>query len=145
MTLKHLVVDNLIRKYHLLLLFCIGFFVIAITAVRLSQSYTHPDSQTDRYSWFAAETLAATLVCQAPMIYGLLRKNSYGQPYQHSGRVSGPSPSAFSKSSTAKAETRELDSPYGQPRGMSDDDSNGTRDEEKGGIVVTRSFVATSD
>ncbi|KAI9798479.1 MAG: hypothetical protein M1833_004745 [Piccolia ochrophora] len=77
--------------YHLLLLFSLGFFVVAVTAARLVQSYDDPTSLTSRYAWFSAETLAATIVCQGPMIYTLLRKKSTPTPSSYpSTNMSGP-------------------------------------------------------
>lgn len=139
-----LTTERLYRRYHLLLLFCIGFFVIAITAVRLSQSYSHPESQTQRWTWFAAETLAATLVCQAPMIYGMLRKHHYTSPKPQKGPGYSPSPSDSANSSTVKHQIGQVDGHFGPEQEKAYEQPYYAGNEENGGIVVTRSFVASS-
>ncbi|KAI9808312.1 MAG: hypothetical protein M1825_004769 [Sarcosagium campestre] len=90
--------------YHLLLLFSLGFFVIIITAIRVSQSYRDAASVSNHYGWFSAETIAATVVCQGPMIYTLLRRKSTPTPSSYASAESRAKMlSAASKSATNRS------------------------------------------
>ncbi|KAI9815106.1 MAG: hypothetical protein M1827_002949 [Pycnora praestabilis] len=67
------------KKFGLFCLFCIGGFVVAITAIRLPQNFGHSTAQINRTTWASAESLASTAVANAPTLYVLFRrKNGQG-------------------------------------------------------------------
>ncbi|KFG77846.1 hypothetical protein MANI_017459 [Metarhizium anisopliae] len=62
------------RKAQLYPLFTLGIFIIVVTIVRLRINYANIGSQGNRTTWASAELLTATVVVNAPTLYGLWNK-----------------------------------------------------------------------
>ncbi|KAK0633893.1 hypothetical protein B0T14DRAFT_507991 [Immersiella caudata] len=62
------------KKAGLCFLFCIGTFLIVVTAVRITMTVSQSHSQAVRTLWGTAEMLAATCVANAPALYASARK-----------------------------------------------------------------------
>ncbi|KAK5464652.1 COPII coat GTPase [Exophiala xenobiotica] len=73
------------KKVQLCSLFSIGFFLIAVTLVRIIQGIPNARVQSTRTFWGSIETLFATLVAQAPTLYTLLRRTTSQNSYQQAG------------------------------------------------------------
>lgn len=126
-----------------MLLFSIGFFVIAITTVRLVRGYRRPDDKGNQRMWLAVETAAACLVCQAPMIYSMLRKRTESSSARPLGHTS--SPQVLSDSSRSQERVRSSTTYMTSDRNRSDHHSLHAVDEEKGekgAIIVTSTYTA---
>ncbi|KAH8650730.1 hypothetical protein BGZ61DRAFT_524615 [Ilyonectria robusta] len=61
-------------KVRLYSLFLLGLFIIVVTIVRLPINRTNKNSQANRSMWASTELFVATLVVNAPTIYGLWNK-----------------------------------------------------------------------
>ncbi|KAM5343472.1 hypothetical protein ACJ41O_012009 [Fusarium nematophilum] len=72
------------RKLRLYALFTLGIFIVAITVIRLPINSTNKDSQVNRTTWASTELLTATIVVNAPTIYGLWNKKRQDSAYSHS-------------------------------------------------------------
>ncbi|KAK0715667.1 hypothetical protein B0H67DRAFT_581256 [Lasiosphaeris hirsuta] len=62
------------KKLGLSFLFCMGTFLVAITAVRIAMTVSQSHSQLVRSLWGTAEMLCATCVANAPAFYASIRK-----------------------------------------------------------------------
>ena len=69
------------RKAQLCSLFSIGFFLIAISIVRIVQSFPSARIQFIRTLWGSLETVFATIVAQVPTLYTLLRRDAQHSSY----------------------------------------------------------------
>lgn len=67
-------------------IFSLGFFLIAVSLVRLIQGHTKARIQLSRTMWASIETLFAAFVAMAPTLYALLRNPTGGGS---AGGVSG--------------------------------------------------------
>ncbi|KAK0664090.1 hypothetical protein DIS24_g536 [Lasiodiplodia hormozganensis] len=70
----------LLQRLHIASLFCMGFFIVIITAIRLPQNHNQAVSQVNRTTWASIELFVAALAVNAPVLYTLRRKNQRGQP-----------------------------------------------------------------
>jgi hypothetical protein len=61
---------------HLILLFSVGFLIIATTAIRLPLSYFSPNDQVSSTILISAEALAAAIVANVTALYALRSKGS---------------------------------------------------------------------
>ncbi|CAG8040586.1 unnamed protein product [Penicillium salamii] len=61
------------EKLQLAALFAVGLFIVAITIARLPQNTKNPTAQVNRTTWASIEELAAAIVANAPVVYGLLK------------------------------------------------------------------------
>ncbi|KOS40466.1 hypothetical protein ACN38_g8649 [Penicillium nordicum] len=81
-----LVKRSAMQKFQLAILFSIGLFIVAITIARLPQNARNPTAQVNRTTWASVELLAAAIVANAPVLYGLLKghrersKNAASEP-----------------------------------------------------------------
>lgn len=73
------------RKIQLYALFLFGFFIVAITVVRLPQDWNNATAQVNRTTWASAELLASAIVANAPMLYSLNKRRRS----PHSSKVAG--------------------------------------------------------
>ncbi|KAK7892525.1 COPII coat GTPase [Exophiala xenobiotica] len=73
------------KKVQLCSLFSVGFFLIAVSLVRIIQGIPNARVQSTRTFWGSIETLFATLVAQAPTLYTLLRRSPPQNSYQQAG------------------------------------------------------------
>ena len=64
----------IMRKVQLGLLFCVSFFVIAITIIRMPIIIGNQSLQKARTLWASIECIAAAMVANAPMFNSLLHK-----------------------------------------------------------------------
>ncbi|KAK6540186.1 hypothetical protein TWF694_009005 [Orbilia ellipsospora] len=62
------------RRTRLFFVFSLGFFLIAVSIVRVIQGLSHSHFQISRTLWAAVETLFATVVACTPSIYCILRR-----------------------------------------------------------------------
>ncbi|KAJ5401009.1 hypothetical protein N7465_011498 [Penicillium sp. CMV-2018d] len=62
-----------IEKIQLAILFAVGLFIVAITIARLPQNAKNSTVQVNRTTWASVELLAAAIVANAPILYGLLK------------------------------------------------------------------------
>lgn len=70
----------LLQRLHIASLFCMGFFIVIITAIRLPQNHNQAVSQVNRTTWASIELFVAALAVNAPVLYTLRRRNQRGQP-----------------------------------------------------------------
>lgn len=82
-------------------IFSIGFFLVAITIVRLPINYTE-SAQVSRTTWASAEAFAAAFVANAPTLY-TLRRNRRNNNYASAGSSRGYPSEHFSKSRASRA------------------------------------------
>jgi len=92
-------VVNASRKFQLAALFAVGLFIVAITVARLPQNAKNPTAQVNRTTWASIELLAAAIVANAPVMYGLFKGKSQRSKYAASGAGSGPSRQGLQKRS----------------------------------------------
>lgn len=69
------------RKLQLSCLFALGFFIVAITIIRLPQNASNSTAQVNRTTWASTELLAAAIVANAPVIYGFWRGSREASQY----------------------------------------------------------------
>ncbi|OQD93837.1 hypothetical protein PENVUL_c169G05256 [Penicillium vulpinum] len=62
-----------VEKLQLAILFAVGLFIVAITIARLPQNVKNYSAQVNRTTWASVELLAAAIVANAPVLYGLLK------------------------------------------------------------------------
>ncbi|CAP91563.1 Pc13g04940 [Penicillium rubens Wisconsin 54-1255] len=87
-----LVKRSTIEKIQLAALFAVGLFIVAITIARLPQNAKNSTAQVNRTTWASIELLAAAIVANAPVLYGLLKGQSERSKNAASGAGStGPS------------------------------------------------------
>ncbi|KAL9573141.1 hypothetical protein ACKAV7_002826 [Fusarium commune] len=72
------------RKLKLYVLFTLGIFIVAITVIRLPINAMNKDSQVNRTTWASTELLTATIVVNAPTLYGFWNKKKQGTGYVYS-------------------------------------------------------------
>ncbi|KAF4458101.1 Pth11-like integral membrane protein [Fusarium austroafricanum] len=72
------------RKLKLYVLFTLGIFIVLVTVVRLPINAMNKDSQLSRTTWASTELLTATLVVNAPTLYGFWNKKKHGTGYVYS-------------------------------------------------------------
>ncbi|KAH7073172.1 hypothetical protein FB567DRAFT_583856 [Paraphoma chrysanthemicola] len=72
---------TLSKRLRLLALFSIGFFLIAVSIVRMMQGKKNARIQLSRTMWASIETLFASVVAMAPALYILLRPRSNEDSY----------------------------------------------------------------
>ncbi|KAI1834746.1 hypothetical protein DTO013E5_4864 [Penicillium roqueforti] len=100
-----LVKRSAVEKIQLAVLFAVGLFIVAITIVRLPQNVKNPTVQVNRTTWASVELLAAAIVANAPVLYGLLKGRSQRSKYAASGAGStGPSWQGLQKRSANELE-----------------------------------------
>lgn len=92
------------RKLQLAILFAVGLFIVAITIARLPQNAGNPTAQVSRTTWASVELLAAAIVANAPVLYGLIKGRSQRSKYATSAESAGPSWQGFQKRSTNEPE-----------------------------------------
>ncbi|KAJ5874133.1 uncharacterized protein N7529_002563 [Penicillium soppii] len=68
-----LVKRSTVEKLQLAILFGVGLFIVAITIARLPQNAKNPTAQVNRTTWASVELLAAAIVANAPVLYGLIK------------------------------------------------------------------------
>jgi hypothetical protein len=71
-------------KLRLYTLFTLGIFIVAVTVIRLPINSMNKDSQVSRTTWASTELLTATIVVNAPTLYGLWNKRKQTTGYSHS-------------------------------------------------------------
>ncbi|KAH7149001.1 hypothetical protein B0J13DRAFT_550454 [Dactylonectria estremocensis] len=79
-------------KLRLFALFTLGVFIVIITIVRLPITRENRESQPDRSMWTSTEMFVATIVVNAPTIYGLwnnLRRRKRPDTLQSNSQVTG--------------------------------------------------------
>ncbi|CRG89145.1 hypothetical protein PISL3812_06181 [Talaromyces islandicus] len=76
-----LVKRSLVQKLQLSCLFALGFFIVAITIIRLPQNASNSTAQVNRTTWASTELLAAAIVANAPVIYGFWRGGRQATQY----------------------------------------------------------------
>ncbi|KAM5343044.1 hypothetical protein ACJ41O_014010 [Fusarium nematophilum] len=79
-------------KLRLFSLFTLGVFIIAITVIRLPINRSNKDSQANRSMWASTELFIATVVVNAPTIYGLWNKKRQDLAQSHQSRSGGSHP-----------------------------------------------------
>ncbi|KAJ6043411.1 uncharacterized protein N7446_001610 [Penicillium canescens] len=100
-----LVKRSTVEKLQLAVLFAVGLFIVAITIARLPQNAKNPTAQVNRTTWASIELLAAAIVANAPVLYGLLKGQKERSKYAASGAGStGPSSQGFQKRSANEPE-----------------------------------------
>lgn len=65
---------SITKKVQLGFLFCVGFVIVIITAVRIPRTLKNPGSETFRITWTTGEFLAATFVANAPTMYSFRKR-----------------------------------------------------------------------
>ncbi|KAH6976265.1 hypothetical protein BKA56DRAFT_633521 [Ilyonectria sp. MPI-CAGE-AT-0026] len=73
-------------KARLYSLFLLGLFIIIVTIIRLPINRTNKNSQANRSMWASTELFVATLVVNAPTIYGLWNKKRQDTSHSRSPR-----------------------------------------------------------
>lgn len=92
--------DIFSRKLQLAVLFAVGLFIVAITIARLPQNAKNSSMQVNRTTWASVELLAAAIVSNAPVLYGLIKGRKQRSRYAASGaESSGPSRQGLQKKS----------------------------------------------
>ncbi|KAL5361126.1 hypothetical protein BJX96DRAFT_81522 [Aspergillus floccosus] len=91
---------SIIEKLQLAALFTVGLFIVAITIARLPQNAKNPTAQVNRTTWASIELLAAAVVANAPVLYGLLKGRSQ-MSYASGAGSAGPSWPAQKRSAQA--------------------------------------------
>ncbi|KAJ5439086.1 uncharacterized protein N7458_010084 [Penicillium daleae] len=87
-----LVKRSIVEKFQLAALFTVGLFIVAITIARLPQNAKNATAQVNRTTWASVELLAAAVVANAPVLYGLFKGQRQKSKYNASGAGSaGPS------------------------------------------------------
>ncbi|KAJ5280480.1 hypothetical protein N7478_005852 [Penicillium angulare] len=87
-----LVKRSTVEKFQLAVLFAVGFFIVAITIARLPLNAENSTAQVSRTTWASIELLAAAIVANAPVLYGLFKGHRQRSRYATSGPgSSGPS------------------------------------------------------
>ncbi|OQE14360.1 hypothetical protein PENSTE_c036G07533 [Penicillium steckii] len=95
-----LVKRSTIEKLQLAVLFAVGLFIVAITIARLPQNAKNSSMQVNRTTWASVELLAAAIVSNAPVLYGLIKGRKQRSKYAASGgESSGPSRQGLQKRS----------------------------------------------
>ena len=74
------------RKIKLYILFTLGFFIIAVTVIRLPINAINKNSQVNRTTWASTELLTAAIVVNAPTLYGLWNLRRLRRSEQGSGQ-----------------------------------------------------------
>ncbi|OJD29710.1 pth11-type gpcr protein [Diplodia corticola] len=64
----------LLQRIHIFSLFCLGIFIVAITAIRLPQNYNQATSQVNRTTWASIELFVVALAVNAPVLYTLRKR-----------------------------------------------------------------------
>jgi hypothetical protein len=72
---------TLSKRLRLLSLFSLGFFLIAVSIVRMIQGNKNARIQLSRTMWASIETLFASIVAMVPALYILLRPKLSGTSY----------------------------------------------------------------
>ncbi|OAL53107.1 hypothetical protein IQ07DRAFT_609614 [Pyrenochaeta sp. DS3sAY3a] len=72
---------TLSKRLRLLSLFSIGFFLIAVSIVRMMQGTKNARIQLSRTMWASIETLFASIVAMVPAFYVLMRPRSHDTSY----------------------------------------------------------------
>ncbi|GIJ90360.1 hypothetical protein Asppvi_009314 [Aspergillus pseudoviridinutans] len=74
-----------VEKFQLMALFTVGLFIVAITIARLPQNTKNATEQVNRTTWASIELLAAAIVANAPVLYGLLKGTRQKSKYAAAG------------------------------------------------------------
>ncbi|CAI7653691.1 unnamed protein product [Penicillium viridicatum] len=94
-----------VEKIQLAILFAVGLFIVAITIARLPQNAKNSTAQVNRTTWASVELLAAAIVANAPILYGLLKGQRQKSKNATSGAAStGPSSQGLQKRSANEPE-----------------------------------------
>ncbi|KAJ4258645.1 hypothetical protein NW757_003214 [Fusarium falciforme] len=126
------------RKLKLYVLFTLGIFIVAITVIRLPINATNKDSQVNRTTWASTELLTATIVVNAPTIYGLWNKKKQSSAYSnshgtglptHSSRKNGTGVHTFNDGTRSQAFAMKS--------------MNHDRDSSMGGIMQTQEVIVS--
>ncbi|CAI7616250.1 unnamed protein product [Penicillium glandicola] len=87
-----LVKRSVVEKIQLASLFAVGLFIVAITIARLPENAKNASTQVNRTTWASIELLAAAIVANAPIMYGLIKGHRQRSKHAASGPGStGPS------------------------------------------------------
>lgn len=62
------------ERLRLAALFSVGFFLVAITVVRLPLNFAHGSAQVNRTTWASVEAFGAAFVANVPTLFTLRRK-----------------------------------------------------------------------
>ncbi|RFU24348.1 hypothetical protein B7463_g11990, partial [Scytalidium lignicola] len=73
-------------KLRLLSLFSLGFFLVAITVIRLPINFSHGFQQVNRTTWASVESLTAAIVANFPTLYILRNRSPTRRPTHESPR-----------------------------------------------------------
>ncbi|KAH7302939.1 hypothetical protein B0I35DRAFT_321850, partial [Stachybotrys elegans] len=79
------------RRLQLSALFSLGFFLLAVSVVRIMQGSGNTKIQLNRTLWASLETLVASIVATIPALYTMIRqrKSSQSSSYEMSGFGTG--------------------------------------------------------
>lgn len=78
------------RKLQLAALFAIGLFIVIITIIRLPQNAEHSTVQVNRTTWANVELFAASIVSNAPVLYGFYRGSRENSRSRATNTGTGP-------------------------------------------------------
>lgn len=81
---------TLFEKIRLGLLYCLGFFCIVVTCVRISYIYAEASYQPVRSFWASVQILVSTFVANVPTIYGCVKLINRRKSEQCARRGSRP-------------------------------------------------------
>ncbi|KAA8644967.1 hypothetical protein EYZ11_004499 [Aspergillus tanneri] len=81
---------SMMEKLQLTALFAIGFFIVAITIIRLPQNAQNSTKQVNRTTWASVELLAAAIVANAPVLYGFYHGHREESRSRATATSSGP-------------------------------------------------------
>lgn len=66
---------SLAQRLRIASLFSIGFFLVAITIIRLPLNFAHGTAQVNRTTWASVEAFGAAFVANVPTLFTLRRKS----------------------------------------------------------------------
>ncbi|KAF4308230.1 putative pth11-type gpcr protein [Botryosphaeria dothidea] len=70
----------LLQRLHIASLFCLGFFIVIITVIRLPQNHNQAVSQVNRTTWASIELFVAAVAVNAPVLYTLRKGGQRMRP-----------------------------------------------------------------
>lgn len=126
------------RKLKLYVLFTLGIFIVAITVIRLPINTINKDSQINRTTWASIELLTATIVVNAPTIYGLWNKKKQSSAYSNSHGTGLPSHSSRKNGTGVRTFNDGTGSQAFAMKSM-----NHERDPNMGGIMQTQEVIVS--
>jgi hypothetical protein len=134
---------SLVERLRLVGLFSIGFFLVAITVVRLPLNFANGTAQVNRTTWASVESFGAAFVANVPTLFTLRRKTLNLSSGTRTGATSG------SNVRTRTTRTGDFSSRDGWRQMGSKSEVNAEDESDKGilvdmesdrGITVTRSI-----